>query len=437
MNLNTLMRIFIVSGVIGVGISYADVYLFHIILIVLGIVAGLKMKQSGFKLSYPKHSGKYELIFFLMIIWYGLSIFWAPDKIYALKYLFYLGCGTVVVSVIIWSTMEKKNFDLLFHALATVFLIELLLSLLESFTAFRLPISPFSPWAVHFGKTINREMGIENLARITDVQPPTGFHWNTNNLAIAMVLILPFFLCSKKVSVKGIGALAISVIIVLAASRAVFLGLLVIFCLYLLIIKKKIVTLALIWAFILSIIWGMFQWSESEDPRLNEVANTIEALSLYIKGDLDVGGSLEWRRELVDNGLDALKKTNGLGVGSGGSVAVQESLGGVEGRFTSMHNFWVEILVEGGVVFFILFAAWYGAIVYNLYKIIQSTRSGDLKYYASSLLLAMLGFIPAAIAASSTIYFFPMWIMFGLSISVIYQFRNSTMINKNQLQFIK
>ena len=31
----------------------------------------------------------------------------------------------------------------------------------------------------------------------------------------------------------------------------------------------------------------------------------------------------------------------------------------------------------------------------------------------------MLGFIPAALAASSTIYFFPMWIMLGIGIAII------------------
>ena len=30
-----------------------------------------------------------------------------------------------------------------------------------------------------------------------------------------------------------------------------------------------------------------------------------EALALYLSGDIDVGGSLEWRRNLVDNGIAA------------------------------------------------------------------------------------------------------------------------------------
>ena len=122
----------------------------------------------------------------------------------------------------------------------------------------------------------------------------------------------------------------------MAASRAVFFGLIIILCLYLVVVKKKIATLFFIWVTVLGMFWGMSQLSESENPRINEIANTVEAITLYLKGDIDVGGSLEWRRELVDNGINALITSNGLGVGAGGSVAIQEKLGGVCG---SIHQY--------------------------------------------------------------------------------------------------
>jgi teichuronic acid biosynthesis protein TuaE len=158
---------------------------------------------------------------------------------------------------------------------------------------------------------------------------------------------------------------------------------------------------------------------DSDNPRINEVANSIEALELYLKGDIDIGGSLEWRRELVKNGLEELKKSNGLGVGAGGATALQEEKGGVAGRFTSMHNFWIEILVEGGIVIGLFGLFWYINIIYNLFLVTKNKKSPELKFFSQSLILSMIGFIPSAISASSTIYFFPMWIMFGLAISVI------------------
>jgi teichuronic acid biosynthesis protein TuaE len=178
-------------------------------------------------------------------------------------------------------------------------------------------------------------------------------------------------------------------------------------------------TLVYIWATIIGLFWSMQVLSESEDPRINEVANSIEAMVLYLSGDIDVGGSLEWRRELVDNGITALAKTKGLGVGAGGSTVLQERLGGVAGRFTSMHNFWVEILVEGGIIIGLLFLIWFSDIIIKLWQKTKDRKNIFLQYMSQSLLLSLMGFIPAAIAASSTIYFFPMWILFGLSIAVI------------------
>tara|TARA_B100000676_G_C17681317_1_gene631434 strand:+ start:1 stop:678 length:678 start_codon:yes stop_codon:yes gene_type:complete len=205
----------------------------------------------------------------------------------------------------------------------------------------------------------------------------------------------------------------------MSASRAVFLGLVLIFCLYLILIKKRVFTLLWIWIATITLFFTINQLRDSENPRINELANSIEALKLYIRGDLDVGGSIEWRRELVDNGIKAFYGSYGLGLGAGGSTANQEKIGPVAGRFTSMHNFWVEILVEGGLFFAVLMFFWYSNLVYRLLIISRSVKNEKLSYYSQSLLLSMLAFIPSAVAASSTIYLFPMWIMFGLSISTI------------------
>ena len=163
----------------------------------------------------------------------------------------------------------------------------------------------------------------------------------------------------------------------------------------------------------------MFQLKESSNPRVNELANTFEALTLYVSGDIDVSGSLEWRRILAENGLKSLSQTNGLGLGAGGSVGNQQKIGAVDGRFTSMHNFWLELLVEGGYFIGPIIFLSYLLITMKLFIISRSSNVLDIKYFSESLFLAMAAFIPSAIAASSTIYFFPMWIMLGFSISTI------------------
>ena len=52
----------------------------------------------------------------------------------------------------------------------------------------------------------------------------------------------------------------------------------------------------------------------------------------------------------------------------------------------------------------------------------------------------MISFVPSAVAASSTIYFLPMWIMFGLSISIINLYEKSDYVanqKTNQIQTIQ
>ena len=166
--------------------------------------------------------------------------------------------------------------------------------------------------------------------------------------------------------------------------------------------------------------FGMLSFNNSDNPNVNEIANTIKTAYLYLTGDIDVDQSLKWRRELVSNGITALKRTGGIGVGAGGSVAIQEKLGGVDGRFTSMHNFWIEVLVEGGVIFFLLFISWFLKSVFKLFRISKSNKNKDIVYFSNSLFLSMIGFIPSAITSSSTVYFFPMWIMLGLVQSIIF-----------------
>ena len=46
--------------------------------------------------------------------------------------------------------------------------------------------------------------------------------------------------------------------------------------------------------------------------------------------------------------------------------------------------------------------------------------------------VVLTAFIPAAIAGSSTIYFFPMWIMFGFAISVILLSKNDYRAPKSE-----
>ena len=127
---------------------------------------------------------------------------------------------------------------------------------------------------------------------------------------------------------------------------------------------------------------------------------------------------------ISQNGIEALKKSYGFGLGAGGSTANQEQLGPVAGRFTSMHNFWLEILVEGGVLFAFIMLLWYSGTI-KLLKFLAQRQIQKLIFYSKALFLGMISFIPSAVAASSTIVFFTDVDNVGLSISIINLYERS------------
>ena len=416
---NKIRLALILSSFLGVSISFSDLYLFHIFLIISFLIWFYEFKKNKYLFNYSFFLKKYVKTLILILLWYFISLIWTPDKVLGLKYLFYLICGFIITTSIISFSSKIKNLNTVYKLLSITVFIEIVIAFLESFTGFRMPISSYSSLSTFFGKDPVNFTEFDGILAYTKLTPPTGFRWNTNDLAISMAIALPFFLCSKRTVVQIFGIFSISTIVIMTASRAVFLSLILIFSLYLLVIKKRLATLSIIWITSIALLFSLSVFSNSENPRLNELGNSLEALSLYIKGEIDVGGSIEWRRELVDEGLEAFKKTYGRGLGSGGSVANQELVGPVAGRFTSMHNFWVEILVEGGVLVFALVLIFLISLVFNLFTIARTNLNDPIRYLSQSLFLSLTAFIPAAIAASSTIYFFPMWILLGLSISVI------------------
>ena len=259
-NFNLFILAMIVSSVIGVGISYGDIYLYHILFLCAFLFFLIKLKFSNYCLNLPTHLGNLHFFFLITFLWYLLSIIWAPSLSYA------------------FNSIQKLN--ILFKALTFIFIIELIIALLESFTSFQMPISRYSELASIFGKTPQENFEYSASSLFFNTSPPTGFHWDTNDLALAMLLILPFFMVSNKISTKIIGITSIMTIIAMASSRSVFFGLILIFLVYFFVIKKKVTTILVVLGFASIVFLGIFQFQTSENPRLNELANSFEIIAL-------------------------------------------------------------------------------------------------------------------------------------------------------------
>lgn len=297
---------------------------------------------------------------------------------------------------------------------------------MEAFTSFRLPISPYSNFLSYFGRTVGDRSDLDISVISSILQSPTGFQWNPNNLAVTMLIISPFFLLHKNKYVKYLGVFSILVLIIMAGSRGVFISFVFMLFLYMFFLNKKrfIIYSSIVPLLLILFLTNLESLKASKSSKVREIASSFDVLYTYVFEDKkDRGDSIGIRQTLVKNGLEALKKSNYIGVGGGGSVAVQENAGGKIGKVASMHNFWVEMLVDSGVLFTVVFGMWYLYIIVKLYLIGIGTKISTYKYYSQSLFLAMSAFILGAVSASSVIYIFPMWIMFGFAIATINNYK--------------
>lgn len=422
----TIVNLFLISAVLGSGIGYSHLYLFHVCLVIL-VAAWVLLTLYGTKGVFIKPRSLLSGFFLVMICWYAFGLIWSIKPIYTLQYLIYIILGGTIVFVIVGRTVSEERYESIYNVLKWAFLLEIIIALLEIFTPFRLPTSPFSKYAAIFGRS-GTDFGLydDDIALYLQSMP-TAFHGNPNNLGVVMAALLPFFLFHRRLIVKVVGALSLLLVIVMTGSRASFIGAVFGIVLYFAITNLKNFLILCLSGILLSftLIWGLDELKKSEYLFVWKIASTADALTTYITEEDISGGSISVRQQLIKNGIDALYSSNGLGVGGGGSVAVQERVSGAEKKVTSMHNFWIEVLVDSGAPFFLLFVIWYMAVCFKLLSIYFKTNSSFYKYHSASLFVSFSAYSLACVSASSVIYHLPMWIMFGMGLALINVWRRS------------
>ena len=296
---DNLLLYFSVAAAIGVSVSFWKVYLFHIVM-VLVIASYFFSRKSNSRFVFGV---KYHHIFYVMIAWYSLSILWSVNRIYSVAYIFYIFCGAMLVlSVVEYSrTIEMQS--RLGRALSYVFSIEIVISVLESSTSFRMPISPYSEYVHYFG----REPDLEYIATISDLSlslnTPTGFEWNPNNLAILMLILFPFYFFSMNKK-RYVGVILIPLVIYMAESRGVliaFVGVLFLCSMY--VVPRKLVLYGVASAFLsLSVLYLISINPQAfESRKYQQMVMTVESLERYFSPNITYEDSIGIRKELINS----------------------------------------------------------------------------------------------------------------------------------------
>lgn len=414
-------KLFFSSVVLGIAVAYSKLYLFHVVL--LGtLLSNIFNRQGGQKLVIPKALEKDFLFFFVFFSWYAISILWSENKAYSFQYLGYIFCGVSISLLTVFFCKKEKKIEGALNVVGFWFSVEIFLSVMEGLELIRLPFSPFSQYRTYFGRSESdlAEFDLDALQYINSL--PTGFFGNSNNLAATLAFVLPFFLLSKSYFFKALGGFAILFVVLMAGSRGALIACFVSILLSVFVYGKKGLKIYVSGIFVLLVLLSgsaLDFLQQSENKKISEIGYLGDALIEMVDGG-GGGDSASVRNALIVNGLDALYSTYGVGVGGGGSKTVQEKYGGVgDHAITSMHNFWIELLVEGGLLIFVLFVVWYFYLGYRVYIISKKKTNNFLNYFSSSIFVSLVTVVFSAVSASSFVYVLPMWLLFGGAMALI------------------
>ena len=411
-----LMRVLCFAAVIGPAASVGNVYAFHIVL-VAALCSVAPVELFAARRSVRPLPSRYHHLFPFMIAWFALGLIWSWDRHYTLLYLVYLFVGSALsMLVVVYVKTDLRKFELLLRATGVALLADIAIGLLETFTSMRLPISPYS--ASNAAYTLD-SLSLDAMERLSSY--PTGFQWNPNHYAVGVSLVVPFALLHRNIWLRIGGLLVLSLLIVSSGSRACMIALVFAFVAVPLFRHSRsgrfVLPVACIGGICFLLI-GVGGYSIDPNGRFGEALGTLDAAKRLYSGE-GTGDSVDIRRNLVLNGLTALKQTYGLGVGGGADAYVHQRFGGVR-DILSTHNIWVELLVNGGVILFVPFALWYWNLIRELRRWhLRARLNRKLAYYCSALSLGMITFVLSAISASTVIYFLPMYLMFGLAIALV------------------
>jgi teichuronic acid biosynthesis protein TuaE len=134
------------------------------------------------------------------------------------------------------------------------------------------------------------------------------------------------------------------------------------------------------------------------------------------------------REAVVTDGFALVRDSAGLGVGAGNAeprLRSEGSLAGFSG-VENLHNWWLEVLVNLGLVGLALYIALYLTLFRGQMSAWRTATDPFVQWLGLSGALALVGFVIGSLGPSSVIAFAPMWITFGLAMLTLALARKDT-----------
>lgn len=383
---------------------------YRLLILALCLVFFLQISIRGGALTLPGKTTRLYLLFYLgWLVYACLSLAWTPEKAEGIRNILLLSLPVTMIGLTVFYVQNMKHIKAIIHIWFIVLIFFLALGLVEVTTGYHLPSSAFF---------------MEERVRFRFL--PTAVFYNNNDFATFIVLSLPFLISfiqyrnSLVLRLAGLGICILYLdILFYTGSRANFLAVLLqVGVLGVLMLRKK--KIAALMAFLLT---AAILLIVVPFP-VNMIQGNPMAMSSY-GGVLDntaqdintAAGSLSTRLSLYKNAMHLFLNSGAFGVGAGGAEYMMKNFAVYDtGGVYKIHNWWLELLVNYGVLVLCGYVLLYLSLIFSLYKIYLRPATNDEQGIAQALLLALTGFFVGSISSSSLFTFYPQWLLFGLSI---------------------
>jgi hypothetical protein len=349
------------------------------------------------------------------VLWTLVSLSWAADKGAAVRYSIFLAMMAALSGGTVLAISNLRMLRMALFLLLLVFGFGLFIALLEISGGFRLPTSALIGLPERFQWAV------------------TSFFHNQNDFATYIALWLPFLVAAPFLTrnascavLAAIGAMVSVLCLLYTGSRTNLLALALACPALLVVLALRKGTSSTWWQWLLGV--GLFcalvcigylgMSGALPIVRLPEIGVQhwrFDTLAAEMEANAGSGGT---RLKLTEGGVAVAGASRFLGVGPGNAEYHLRHLPGLE-SVHNLHNWWLEVLVNGGIFIFVGYLSFYAYLVYNLFVVATKTKTILTAWVASALFAALLGYTWGSLSPSSAIHFTPMWIHFGLGLAVV------------------
>lgn len=160
-----------------------------------------------------------------------------------------------------------------------------------------------------------------------------------------------------------------------------------------------------------------------ENRALSAFAQIDRGLNLIKDGGSQETDSTGQRAAMYLYGLEELKSNLVLGVGVAGiatKLSTEADLYEESSELYAFHNFFLEMLIDLGVVVFSILMMFYTWLAFRLIKLSRHQSNKVAAYLAKASGLSLITILVASISPSSIIYILTFWVVIGLALGVYF-----------------